>query len=293
MFRYLFVRRTDWAVFGIACLLSLTLMLLGRGPQGRVVWFLEHTLLAPVHASVGAIERMVSLSWENQKLRKRVAQLEIAADAFRAERLENSRLRRLLALAQPRPYDLVAARVIGRGMDRLGGSLALDKGSDDGIRPNQAVLTPDGLVGRIDRVTGHEARVLTLLHRDCAVAARVERSRVDGVLQWEFGSLPTLSLTYVSSQEDVKPGDVVVTSGLGGMFPSGLRVGTVVRVGLADNGLMKAIQVRPEANFRNVEEVLIYLPGPQGAAAPGLFPAAPEDSAASAAATDSSVAAPR
>jgi rod shape-determining protein MreC len=287
MLRYLFVRRTDWAVFGIACLLSLTLMLLGRGPQGRVVWFLEHTLLAPFHAAVGAVDRAVSMAWENQKLRKRVTQLEIEVDAMRADGLENSRLRRLLDLAQRRPYELLAARVTGRGMDRLGGSLALDKGWEDGVRPDQAVLTPDGLVGRVDRVTPHGARVLTLLHRDCAVAARVERSRVDGVLEWEFGALPRLSLAYVSSQEDVKTGDLVVTSGLGGMFPAGLKIGEVDRVALADNGWMKDVKVRPAAQFRNVEEVLIYLPGSRSVGAPALYPPSPADSAANRAVADS------
>jgi rod shape-determining protein MreC len=186
--------------------------------------------------------------------------------------------------------------VTARSLDRLGGSLTIDKGSAEGVLPNRAVITPDGLVGRVERVGRHEARVLTLLHPDCAVAVRAERSRVEGVLQWEFGENTSLSLLYVSSQEDVKPGDWIVTSGLGGIFPRGVRVGTVTRVGLADNGLMKDVQVRPSVNFRSLEEVLVYLPagagrGPRmpslatdapdsipGAASPDRAPAAPTQS---------------
>ncbi len=264
MFRLLFARRADWAAFTIACVLSLTLMLLGRGQQARAAWFIQHTVLAPVNAVVGWVDAGVGVYWEDQKLRKRLAQVQVEADAMRAERLENARLRKLLALSQENPSDLTAARVTARSLDRLGGSITIDKGSKDGVLENRAVITPDGLVGRVERALPHEARVLTLLHRDCAVAVRVGRSRVDGVLQWEFGERPVVSLLYVSSQEDVKKGDEVFTSGLGGIFPQGVRVGIVARVGIAENGLMKEVQVKPAVDFRSLEEVLVYMPAGAG-----------------------------
>jgi rod shape-determining protein MreC len=191
------------------------------------------------------------------------------------------RLRRLLDLEERRPYDLVASNVIARSLDRLGGSLTIDKGTADGIEPGRAVLTPDGLVGRAERATPHQARILTLLHRDCAVAARIERTRVDGVLQWEFGNQPTLDLRYISSQEDVQVGDLVVTSGLGGIFPPGIRIGTVAKVGIEPNGLMKEILVRPAVDFRSVEEILVYTPSSLRGSTPAdlfLTPPAPADS---------------
>src|SRR3989442_1389405 len=264
MFRLLFARRADWAAFTIACVLSLSLMMMGRGQQVRDAWFLQHTVLAPVNAVVGWIDAGVGVYWEDQKLRKRLAQVQVEPDAMRSERLENARVRRLLALSQETPSDLTAARVTARSLDRLGGSLTIDKGSKDGVLANRAVITPEGLVGRVERATSHEARVLTLLHHDCEVAVRVGRSRVDGVLQWEFGERPVLSLLYVSSQEDVKSGDWVLTSGLGGIFPEGVRVGTVTRVGNAENGLMKEVQVKPAVDFRSLEEVLVYMPAGAG-----------------------------
>ena len=264
MFRLLFARRADWAAFTIACVLSLTLMSLGRGQQARAVWFIQHTVLAPVNAVVGWLDAGVGVYWENQKLKKRLAQMQMEADAMRQDRVENARLRGLLHLSQENPSDLTSARVVARSLDRLGGSLTIDKGEKDGVLPNRAVITPDGLVGRVDRSTSHEARVLTLLHRDCSVAVRVGRSRVDGVLQWEFGDRPMLNLLYVSAREDVQSGDEVLTSGLGGIFPEGVRVGTVTRVNVAENGLMKEVQVKPAVNFRSLEDVLVYLPGGAG-----------------------------
>jgi rod shape-determining protein MreC len=126
------------------------------------------------------------------------------------------------------------------------------------------VVTPDGLVGRVERLTPHGARVLTLLHRDCSVAVRLTRSRVQGVVQWQYGDEPILELLYVPFQEDVKPGDLVETSGLGGLFPAGVRVGTVARVGMAENGLLKSVSIRPAVRFESLEEVLVFVPGARG-----------------------------
>lgn len=290
MLRTLFARRTDWTVLVIACTLSLSMMLLERRTQARVAWFIQHTLLAPFEAATGWVDQSVGVYWDNQRLRQRLTKLQIEADALRGERLENVRLRQLLKLEERHPYDLVAATIVGRSLDRLGGSLTIDKGIADGIEVDCPLLTPDGLVGRVERATTHQARVLTLLHRDCAVAVRIERSRVDGVLQWDFGTQPVLNLRYISSQEDVRAGDLVVTSGLGGMFPVGLRVGTVVTVGLEPNGLMKEIVVRPSVDFRRVEETLAYIPSTHRGSAPAdLFIREPMPSDSTAADTASAV----
>ncbi len=282
MIRNLLFRRPDWTVFIVTSLVCLSLILLERRAQERVVWFLQHTVLAPAEFAAGWMERGVGVYWENGRLRQRVATLQMEVDAMRAERGENARLRRLLALDQRHPFALVAADVSGRSLDRLGGSLTLDKGEEEGVTANRAILTPEGLVGRVERATAHQARVLTILHRDCAVAARVARTRVEGVIRWDFGDQPTLHLLYVSSQEDVKPGDIVVTSGQGGIFPEGVRIGTVDRVALEPNGLMKEIVVTTAVDFRGLEQVLVYTPGTaEGVAPPDLLEeAAPADSSA-------------
>ncbi len=272
MLRYLFARRPDWTVLVIACTLSLTLMLLEPHAQFRVAWFLQHTVLAPFENVAAWIEHSVGVYWENKQLRQRLTQVQTEADALRGERIENVRLRELLKLEQRRPYNLVAASVVGMSLDRLGGSLTLDRGMAEGIEPGRAILTPEGLVGRVDQATRHQARVLTLLHRDCAVAARLERSGVHGILEWAFGTRPILNLRYISSQEDVQVGDLVTTSGLGGIFPEGIRIGTVSKVSLDENGLMKEILVRPAVEFRSVEEVLAFIPSPlRGSSPADLF----------------------
>src|SRR5438552_18828029 len=108
MFRLLFARRADWAAFTVACVLSLTLMSLGRGPQARAVWFVQHTLLAPVNAAVGWLDAGVGVYWENQKLKKRLAQMQMEEDASGAERVEHARLRGLLSRYTNDSSDLVS-----------------------------------------------------------------------------------------------------------------------------------------------------------------------------------------
>lgn len=294
MLRNLFFRRPDWTVFVVTTLVCLSMMFLERRAQERVVWFLQHTVLAPAEVAVGWVERGVGVYWENERLRQRATSLQIEVDAMRAERGENARLRRLLELDQRHPYALVAADVAGRSLDRLGGSLTINKGEEDGVTANRAILTPEGLVGRVERATAHQARVLTILHRDCAVAARVARTRVEGVIRWDFGDQPTLHLLYVSSQEDVKPGDIVETSGQGGIFPEGVRIGTVDRVALEPNGLMKEIVVRTAVDFRGLEQLLVYTPATSGAVAPSdlLGDDAPADTTAAPSAGPTGAAAP-
>jgi len=286
MLRALLTRRPEWTAFAAACAFSIVLMLLPGGAQVRVAWFLQHVVLAPVEAPVHAFEGLVSVHWENRKLRRRLAELRMESDALRAERDENLRLRSLLGLKGEAPRELVAGRVIGRSLDRLGGSITIDKGTADGVEPDATVLTPEGLVGRVERAAPRWSRVLTLLHRDCAVAVRLDRSRVQGVVEWEFGDRPQLGLLYVSSQEDVKPGDLISTSGLGGLFPEGIRVGTVSGVGLADNRLMKRVTIDPSVPFQRLSEVLVFLPGARGAFPADVY-APPASADTTAAASDS------
>ena len=128
MFRLLFARRADWAAFTIACVLSLTLMSLGRGPQARAIWFVQHTVLAPVNAVVGWLDAGVGVYWENQKLKKRLAQMQMeevpedhspdtaesALNAIRKIRLDSYKqeIQSKIAEASQRSDDEMLARLM-------------------------------------------------------------------------------------------------------------------------------------------------------------------------------------
>ena len=197
---------------------------------------------------------------ENRRLRAELRALETELQQRAVEAQEAVRLRELLGLRQSVPLDTLAAEVVGRDGVPWFRTLTLDKGEQDGVRLDAAVISSTGVVGRVFAVGPHAARVQILLDRDSGAAALVERSRVSGVVSGqvsgpEAGS-EDLALKYVSERADVVVGDVVVTSGLDRIYPKGLVVGRVRFVGQV-TGLFRDVRVEPSARFERLEEVLV------------------------------------
>jgi rod shape-determining protein MreC len=197
---------------------------------------------------------------ENRRLRQRLRELEteLQLRSYRAQ--ESVRLRDLLELQQSVPLETLAAQVVGRDGLPWFRTLTLDKGEQDGVRLDAAVISATGVVGRVFATGPHAARVQLLLDRDSGAAAIVERSRVSGVVSGQAsgtdGGGEDLALKYVPERADVVVGDVVVTSGLDRIFPKGLVIGRVRSVGDA-TGLFRDVRVEPSARFGQLEEVLV------------------------------------
>lgn len=202
------------------------------------------------------LERLRS---QNERLRTRVAELE-------EERLENIRLRRLVRLSQARELKSLAARVIGRPTNSWEGVITIDRGTNDGLRNGMPVVGPRGLLGQTIDVGPGSARVRLITDQQSGVAGQVQRTRALGVVRGTVEG--GLSLQYVSRETTVSAGDVVITSGLGGVFPKGLVIGEVTEV---DRGqaLYQDIRVQPAGTVSDLEEVLVLLteestPAPEG-----------------------------
>jgi rod shape-determining protein MreC len=227
--------------------------------------------LSPVQRGVGAVVGGVGEAWRgwafhretyeaNRRLESRVRQLETELQARSFQAQEAQRLRELLGLRQAVPMDTIAAQVVGRDGVPWFRTLTLDRGEADGITLNAPVMSPTGVVGRVFAVGPHAARVQVLLDRDGAAGVLVERSRVPGVVSGQVSSQAAgaedLVLKYVPERSDVVVGDVVVTSGMEGIYPKGLVVGRVRFVGQG-SGLFRDIRVEPSARFDRLEEVLV------------------------------------
>jgi rod shape-determining protein MreC len=195
---------------------------------------------------------------ENQALALKTREAEEA-------RLELGRLRELLDLRGQVERPSAAAHVIAR--EESGGAriLLLDRGNGAGLRTNDPVITPRGIVGRIIGAFPGSSKVQTILDPNCGVAAILQRTRAQGVIvgQGERGC----RMEYVSELSDVEVGDVVVTSGLDQIYPKGYVIGVVSAIGEGE-GLTKYVEVRPEVDFGRLEEVLVLLElrAPEGAA---------------------------
>jgi rod shape-determining protein MreC len=163
----------------------------------------------------------------------------------------------LLELRDRAPLETTAAAVIGAGASPEFRTMTVDKGSGDGLRSDMAVLAPQGVVGRIITPSTRAAKVQLLIDRSAAAGALIDRSRAQGVVIGS-GEADRMRMDYVAENADVQVGDLVVTSGIDGIYPKGFAIGRVERVERGSSGF-SAIDVRPTVDFSALEEVLVVL----------------------------------
>lgn len=190
-------------------------------------------------------EKVRELTWENNRLKEYV--------------YENQRLQKLLRFKERNAarFTLLGARVIARAPNSQSCIITVDRGSEDGVRRNQVVVSDAGLVGRVIAVGPHTADVLLLLDRDGTAGAIVQESRTPGVVEGGKEASGLLRMVDLPYDAKLKEGDVVVTSGMGDIFPPGIPIGVVVRVENRNSALDRYALVRPYVDFSRLEEVLI------------------------------------
>src|SRR4051794_37146222 len=194
----------------------------------------------------------LALLEENRKLLNSIASL-------RETQQENLRLRKLLHFEEKFNIQSVTARVIAKDVSTEFRSLRLNRGEDAGIRRNMAVVTDEGIVGRVLRTTRNTADVVTILDLLSAVDSIVERSRARGIVEGLIDD--ACQLKFVLRTDDIQLGDILISSGLGGIFPKGVAVGTVSKINRKSFGITQEVEVHPSVDFSKLEEVLVVLNG--------------------------------
>lgn len=197
---------------------------------------------------------------ENERLTREMQTLQVQLQAERAQARQTDGLRQLLELRQRSGLETVAAEIIAAGADPEFRDMTIDKGSSHGLQPDMAVISPAGVVGRVILPSARAAKVQMLIDRNAAAGALIERTRVQGIV---VGQGDALLMKYVPGTADVKPGDLVVTSGIDRVYPKGFVIGTVEAVDRGP-GTYHEIAVRPAVDFSRLEEVLVVLTPPPG-----------------------------
>jgi rod shape-determining protein MreC len=256
----------------------------GRDDQlGRI--FLE--LMAPLERAGTFASRTVADAWESavgllrardeaEALRGRVRQLEQDTARLAETEAENARLRTLLDFRKTLGGTLLTTRVIGHDAAGLSRTLVIDQGSAAGIVKGAAVLAPGGIVGQVFQVSPHAARVLLVSDHNSGVDAVVQRTRGRGIVEGTADG--RCGLKFVKRTEDLQVGDLVVSSGLDGIFPRGLPIGHIQAVDKQGQGLFQYAQIEPAVDAERLEEVLVMagappaLPLTDGPEAPGPPP---------------------
>ena len=200
---------------------------------------------------------MINASMENQELKKKIMELE--NKIFQLEELkdENERLKKLLQFGGEIPRTKVLAQIVGWDSSAHFKVLRINKGLKDGIRSLSTVVTYSGLVGHIYRLTDHFADILTILDQNNRVDVIVTRTRSHGIIEG-FSNTHCI-MKYVTRTEPVANGDLVITAGLGNIYPKGLNVGSISKIERESYGITQLIEVTPSVDFRKLEEVIVLV----------------------------------
>ena len=172
-------------------------------------------------------------------------------------KLSNLRLRSLLSFKKMMTDPVLSAEVIGKDPSPWFKTVLIDKGKEDGVKRGMAVVVPKGIAGQITEVSSHYSKVLLIIDPNSAVDALVQSDRARGIIKGDAAG--ELVLKYVLRKHDISVGDIVVSSGLDGVFPKGLAVGQVSEVFKPKAGIFQEVTVAPYVDFEKLEEVLVVL----------------------------------
>lgn len=199
---------------------------------------------------------LVGVSQENERLQQEIKRYIALNAEYREAVATNVRLNQLLDLSQKLEQPVITAHVIGRDPALWFKTLTIDKGISAGIERGMPVVTVEGVVGQVINVSPSFAKVLLAIDPNSAVDAIIQSSRSLGIIK---GDGQGYRLDYVLKEKEVAADDLVVTSGMSGIFPKGLLIGTVIEVGKDRRGMFHTITVQPAVDFRELEYVTIIL----------------------------------
>jgi len=257
--------------------LTMLLVLTQRTVTRQGITVAEEALLTVVAPVQGVFQRFTSsveglrtsikgyqfLAAENRRLQDELAAT-LALEARLTElRHENNRLRQMLNFEARSEHELIAAEVIARDSSSWFQTISINKGSLHGVEQNLAVVTSEGLIGSILAVSPVSSQVLLLTDNRRAVSAMVQRSRepgMVGVVEADADLPGYLRMINLPRDANIQPGDTIISSGLGGIYPQGLVLGYVLEMVEEELGLLRFALLRPAANFNRLEEVFVVVP---------------------------------
>lgn len=265
-----FLRRYRELLIVSGLLLWPLISYLSVGHRGREPNFVDRTVLflsTPVQSLLTwAIEGVASVGngyvalrgahEEALVCRTSLAEANAELNALKEAQAENARLKAMLGYVEDSVDQEIVARVIGLNPSPQFQSIRINRGEDDGVRVGMPVVTPDGVVGQVVRSVGSAADVMLLTDPASRIGAVTQRTRVRATVSGT-GDGHLLSVDLVRREDDMKDGDVIVTAGSDGIFPRGIRVGTVQAATRPAVGMFLKATLHPSVELSHVEEVLV------------------------------------
>lgn len=240
----------------ITLLISVIMMFMGAGPKVRFARLVTTAIFNTGRFTFSWGIYMLDLRRENKRLRLQNLEYSYKIHSNRLAAQENENLRRMLGFKEKYSFPVISAAVIGQDVDRIINSFILDVGSKNGVKKYMAVVTAEGLVGRIIDVYPSSSSVQIIRDVNSRISAIIEGDRaIKGIIRWEGGDyLRMYGFQHLSNPESEQS---VYTTGIGGTFPAGLFIGTVVRPEDNNREIYASVNVKPAVDFSRVQEVFI------------------------------------
>ncbi len=257
------IKRGSWLNIISFVLLSVLLIILPQDFGSDLSALIFKFTYSPFYSLINYIKELEGVRDENRRLEEKVVELSLRNSWLNEQQLENQRLRGLLDFRQTLEYRVIPAKVWSVEPNRRYFSIMIDKGSGDGVRRNMPVVNLHGLVGKVVDASFSSAVVQLMIDPNFRASAQDEKTRVLGIIKPWSGF--HLRLDNVPLQEEANAGDRVVTSGLGGIFPPGIKIGVITTVESEEDsskldssfGIFKMLEVTPYVDFNRLEELFV------------------------------------
>ncbi len=259
LFSNFFVQLRDIFTLAICVLCSIFLLIFNDNDSGLPFRTIAFNTVGEVGKVVQESAAYFKLSKKIEKLRKENAELSYKNTQLQDALLENMRLKKLLDFKETANFRLIPAEVIGHNPLSILNGFLLNEGLKQGIEKLDAVLTAEGLVGKIINVDNDFSICQILLDRNSKISTKVQRNRELGIIAWDGGR--QLKLLFIAKTIKILIGDVIITSGYSQIFPENIKIGIVINVSLDTDDLFQEIIVQPSVNFNRIEEVFIVKGG--------------------------------
>ncbi|HMS64619.1 MAG TPA: rod shape-determining protein MreC [Ignavibacteria bacterium] len=244
----------DYLIFSILIIISFILIVSNDNSQVRFLRAVAVGFVGSVQSAFSAVPNVFEIQKENEFLREKNLELSNEISALKEAKLENIRFTKMLGIKEKNIPGVIISSIVNKSLINARNTITLNVGESDSVKINMPVITDEGLVGRIVSLSSNYSIAQILYNRSLSITVKDQRSRVDGILNYDGSG--NLMINNVPKSADVKVGDVIITSEYSNYFPAGIPVGTIVEEGNLDN-LFKKIIIKPLVSFSGLEEVFI------------------------------------
>lgn len=244
----------EYIVLVILLIASLVTISLNHKPEVKKVRAAAFGSFAIVSSVLSETFGIASIRSENTELRKINAELMLQVSRLRQFAIENEELRTLAGLKDTTSLPLIPAAIVSRSLSRTQGTVTLNAGNSNGVKPGMPVITGHGLLGIVYSTSENFSIVRTLQNTDLKLTVKDERSRVDAVMKWNGQDL---IMVDVPKTYDIEPGDRIVTSDLSSVVAVPLPVGVVIGFEKLETGIFNEVKIRPFVDFLRAENVFV------------------------------------